>query len=165
MKYFKPLKVIEIGTFIGKSTVSMGYGIDTYSDNGEIVTCDMSNAINIPFEGKTKITQFMKKSSTEMLSELSGKYDLIFIDGRIQKEDLPLLQNLMTPTTILILDDFEGMEKGVSNLQQLRTLELLGKHILISPPTEEALANNRFKTLCCMAILVPLKLFRFTNGG
>src|SRR6056300_706260 len=41
LKYFKPEKIIEVGTFIRRSTLSMSNAVDTYSDIGEIHTCDM----------------------------------------------------------------------------------------------------------------------------
>tara|TARA_B110000037_G_scaffold188825_1_gene220578 strand:+ start:267 stop:1007 length:741 start_codon:yes stop_codon:yes gene_type:complete len=159
-KYFRPLRVIEIGTWIGKSTVSIASAIDTYSQAGEIVTCDVMNDIKIPFEGKTKITQFPKQDSNQMLQQLSGTYDLVFIDGKIMHKDIPLLKNLITPKTIFVIDDFEGLAKGVENVSILRDkIDLLKSHYLIMPPNEKILNDHRFKTTSTTAVIVPMKTF------
>ena len=165
LKHFKPEKIIEVGTFIGRSTLSMANAVDTYSDIGEIHTCDMSNNILLPWKGKTNIKQYPNTKSLEMLKELNGEFDLIFLDGRISDEELELLENLISQKTIIILDDFEGMEKGVMNLTKLRKLQKLNNHFQINPPTEEFLKSYQFKTHSLMAALVPINLFRFTNQG
>lgn len=61
-KYLKVKKIIEVGTFIGKSTISMASAIDCHFSDGEIYTCDLSNSIKLPYNGKTKIVQFQKKN-------------------------------------------------------------------------------------------------------
>ena len=47
--FFKPKTIIEIGSFIGKSTISMALGADDYIDEHkcEIFCCDMSNDIKL----------------------------------------------------------------------------------------------------------------------
>jgi predicted O-methyltransferase YrrM len=164
LKYFKPEKIIEVGTFIGRSTLSMANAIDTYSTNGVIHTCDMSNNILLPWTGKTSITQYPKTKSLEMIKKLKDEFDLIFLDGRISLEEVGLLENLISKQTIIILDDFEGMEKGVINLTKLRRLHKLNDHFQINPPTEKLLKSyNFFRTHSLMGALVPLSLFKFTN--
>ena len=80
-----------------------------------IYCCDFSNEINFPNITSTKIKQFHKKSSTEMFGSFENqKIDLLHLDGRLQNEDFDLLKNNFTENTILILDDFEGNEKGVN---------------------------------------------------
>ena len=165
LKYFKPEKIIEIGTFIGRSTLSMANAIDSYSDNGEIHTCDMSNNISLPWKGKTHIKQYPNTKSIEMLKKLNGEFDLIFFDGRISDEELGILDSLISQRTIIILDDFEGMEKGIINLTKLRKVNKLNNHFQINPPTEEFLSGYQLKTHSLMGALIPISLFRFTNQG
>ena len=84
---------MEIGTFIGKSSWSMAKAQDDgYLENGYLVTCDYSNDITIPWIGRSKFKQYKKKSSTEMLKIEKIIPNLIFLDGRIQSEDLPELK-------------------------------------------------------------------------
>ena len=117
--YFKPKKIIEIGSFIGKSTISMALGAENYADEdiSEIYCCDMSNNIVLPKLAQTKIKQFNKINSLEMLKKLDGNFsfDLIHIDGRLGLEDFEIIKKNINKNTIFILDDFEGKEKGVIN--------------------------------------------------
>lgn len=165
LKYFKPKKIIEVGTFIGRSTLSMANAVDSYSDNGEIHTCDISNNILLPWKGKTKIKQYPNIKSLEMLKKLDGEFDLIFLDGRISDEELELFENLISKRTIIILDDFEGIEKGVINLTKLRKLQKLNNHFQINPPSEEFLKSYQFRAHSLMGALIPINLFKFTNQG
>ena len=165
VRYFKPKRIIEIGTFIGRSTLSMANALDTYSDLGEIHTCDMSNNISLPWQGKTKITQYPKTKSIDMLKKLTGEFDLIFLDGRITDDELTLIENLISQKTIIILDDFEGIEKGVMNLIKLRQIPKLNNHFQINPPSETFLNTYQFKTHSLMGGLIPISLFKFTNQG
>ena len=59
VKFYKPQKVLEIGTFIGKSTLSIAIAINKEGINdGEIHTCDINNSINLPNDTKCKIIQY-----------------------------------------------------------------------------------------------------------
>ena len=53
-----------------------------------------------------------------------------YIDGRLQPDDVGLLKRLLTPHAVIALDDFEGLEKGVWNAQQLD----LSNRVLVYPP-------------------------------
>ena len=161
LKYFKPIKVIEIGTFIGRSTISMANAIETYSDNGKIYTCDFSNDIKLPWNGKCKIKQFPKTKSGEMLNNLKGEYDLVFIDGRISDEELSTFERLINQNTIIILDDFEGIEKGVVNLAKLRQINKLNQHLLINTISEDLLKQYNLHNHSRMGALIPMTLFQF----
>ena len=121
VKYFAPKNIMEVGTFIGKSSLSMVKAQDDlYLENGYFVTCDFSNDITIPWSGKTKFKQYKKQSSTEMLNNEKVSPDLIFLDGRIQDTDLKIFEQLINKQTIILLDDFEGAEKGVVNYIKLK---------------------------------------------
>ena len=74
IKFYKPQKVLEIGTFIGKLTLSIAIAMDnTGINNGEIHTCDISNSIDLPHDTKCKIIQYKKTSSTQMFQSLRDK--------------------------------------------------------------------------------------------
>ena len=119
-RYFKPTSVCEIGTFIGRST----HAIAQEMGAGTIWTCDVSNDLTLPAPGNAvTIRQFPKTSSTEMLSkavEAKQKFDMFYIDGRITERDVELLMACEDLTgSIIVLDDFEGVEKGVANASVL----------------------------------------------
>ena len=60
IKYFEPSKIVEVGTFIGKSTWSMAKALDELQNTSTIYTCDGSNDLVIPWKGRTEIKQFKK---------------------------------------------------------------------------------------------------------
>ena len=164
--YFKPLKVIEIGTFIGKSTWSIAKSLEIQqNDNCEIFTCDFSNDIKIPWTGKTKINQFPKTSSTDMLKQIKYKIDFLFVDGRLNKEDIVQIEGLMHDDAIIVLDDFEGSEKGVANLFNLKTSSKLKNHYLIYPCQYNTLKNFGFTSHSLTAILIPASSIKLTSQG
>ncbi len=94
--YFKIRSVIEVGTYIGRSTLTMAYAIDDSSkEKGIIYTCDNSNDIQLPQKTTTEVIQYPKTSSNEMLKDLESKKvsqcDMAYIDGRLNARDASLL--------------------------------------------------------------------------
>lgn len=167
--YFKPKIILEIGSFIGKSTFSMAISADTYSPEGdcEIYCCDYSNEIHFPNLTKTKITQFHKTSSTEMLKQLRDVsiIDFIHLDGRLEHEDCSLLQQKINQDTIFMLDDFEGNEKGVVNLFTLLNHNVINRntHCVIYPLDNEVSRNYNLLERSSSAFILPIKLLKITN--
>ena len=159
--FFKPKIICEVGSFIGKSTFSMAFAADIYSNEYKclIYCCDYSNEINFPNITSTKIKQFHRKSSTEMFRNIESdqKIDLIHLDGRLQNEDFDLLKNNFTEKTILILDDFEGNEKGVVNFNNLLNNNLISRksHFLIYPVQEETKTKYGLLEKSTSAVLIP----------
>lgn len=163
-RHFRPARVLEVGTFIGKSTWSMAAAMDHAKiSGGEIRTCDKSNGIDIPWQGATRIVQHKHTASSDMMSGLDGCFDLVHLDGRLVEADLPLLGGLLSHETVVALDDFEGIEKGVANLMNLRAAGLLRDHLLIYPCEAAALQALGFSDHAVTAILLPRTLVRFTN--
>lgn len=162
---YQARRVIEVGTFIGKSTVAMASAMDDRGAPGEIYTCDMSNHLTLPWDGKTRIQQFPGASSTAMLSKLEGEFDFAFIDGRFERADLEHFNRLTTPDTIVALDDFEGIEKGVVNLSKLRELEKFRNHMLIYPPSAAVLAKHGLAGHTTTAVLLPMSRITFGSQG
>jgi hypothetical protein len=98
------------------------------------------------------IVQYPKKSSTDMFEDLlkqKVKVDLFYIDGRLSPKDIRLILELMHNKTVFVLDDFEGVEKGVGNAMLL--MQYLTGYALIYP-------RWNGKT----AILIPATLLQFT---
>lgn len=110
---FRPSVVVEVGTFIGRSTTALRLG-----SGAKVYTCDKDNDC---FQMEGVITH-PKTSSTEMLKKINEKVDLFFLDGRISHEDVELIAKLVTPDTVFVIDDFEGMEKGVHNVVKLSSV-------------------------------------------
>ena len=145
IRYFRPKTVAEVGTYIGKSTFVLSrLGADVH-------TCDMTHDFKLPIA--TKITQY-HTSSTEMLAKLDGKIDLLHLDGRLQADDREHLVRLCTPDTIITLDDFEGVEKGVWNAMQFD----LSKRILVYPPERQLTERYAVGDATTAIILPTLRL-------
>jgi predicted O-methyltransferase YrrM len=124
----KPRVIVEIGTFIGRSTLSM-------KATEHIYTCDMSNDC---FPSSEFITAHPNVPSTLFLNRLWTEkkllVDFFFFDGRIQLNDLSLILSMSHPETVYAFDDYaitERYEKGVINVRLMHAL--LPHHILFEP--------------------------------
>ena len=112
VNYFKPRVVAEVGTFIGVST-SVIY--DASRGKVEIHTCDHSNDIKL---GIPNVVQYPLTPSSVMFEKMRLKGitpDLVYLDGRLTKDDLREVSTEKYSDTVFVLDDFEGTEKGVAN--------------------------------------------------
>lgn len=120
-RYFRPRLIAEVGTFIGRSTLALA---EAAGDSLKALhICDYSfPEFSIPSEFQSnfnnvgRIVYHAKTSSTDMFKSMltghRGKVDCFFLDGRLAAEDLGLKQELRSPETVFLLDDFEGVEKG-----------------------------------------------------
>jgi predicted O-methyltransferase YrrM len=109
----KPPVAIEVGTFVGNSTMSLA------AEAGHVFTCDRSNDC---FPASEKVTTYPRRESTEMFADLANKgirAPLFFFDGRIQEPDIALILRLSAPGAIYLFDDYVGREKGVANVNRL----------------------------------------------
>lgn len=143
---FSPKIVVEIGTFIGNSTLVLA------SHALHVYTCDKDNDC---LHASPIITTHPQTTSTEMLWGLveSGvKADLFFFDGRIQGPDLALILRLSHPFTVYLFDDYERMEKGTCNVGML--YPYLKDYTLVHPPSK----IEGYDTTTCIAGLVPKEL-------
>ena len=148
-RYFSPKVVVEVGTYIGRSTAALYMGARPAIE--KLYTCDatfdawdpghLASAGEIEYFGKTTSTQMF-----EHLISRGVKADLFFLDGRLQDADLNLLPSIMHDTSVFLLDDFEGLEKGVLNGVKLREMF---KHLLLITPSSIPFDNQR------IAVLVP----------
>ena len=143
---WRPTTVIEVGTFIGNSTVVFSkFAQDVY-------TCDKDNDCVRATPG---VHPHPKTTSTQMLWDLvhkGVKADLFFFDGRIQGPDVALILRCSTRHTIYLFDDYERMEKGALNVDVL--FHYLPEHQLVQPPAQV----EGYDTTTSIAALVPKEL-------
>jgi predicted O-methyltransferase YrrM len=165
VRHFRPTRVLEVGTFIGRTAVAMATAMDAEGLEGEIFTCDSSNSMVVPWEGRTRLQQFPLSTSKAMLAQLSGQFDLVLLDGRLSAEDLPLLEKRISTDTIFLLDDFEGGEKGVVNMGALYRLPMLKNHMVLYPPSPALLARYGLPGYSLAAVLAPMSTFILTKQG
>ena len=163
-RYFKVRRTFEVGTFIGRSTMAMARAMNLQG-GGEIYTCDTSNDIDIVQCPPTRIIQYKKQTSTQMFSALSGSFDFAFIDGRVTDVDIARMAELLDEDAIVALDDFEGTEKGVANLFNLRSHPRFQQLFLVPPPSPAMAEKLGFSSRCLIAVLLPPALITLTNQG
>jgi len=145
VKFFQPKVIAEVGTFIGVSTLTMNLATERLVD---IYTCDNSNNINL---NVPNIFQYRKGTSHEMFEDMAGKgvkADMVYLDGRLSSHDAGPLSKIIHDKTVFVMDDFEGVEKGVANAMML---ESPGR-VLVYP-------RERRKT----AISIPLTLLQIVT--
>lgn len=146
---FRPKRAIEIGTYIGKTTLAM------VQSGVEVHTCDASNDIKLPFA----CVQYPKTTSTDMLTQLEPHFDMMMLDGRLQQADLPHIGRLLHSNGIVALDDFEGTEKGTANAM---VFNYDNAH-LIYPPEKALLQEHGLPDESTLALILPKRLVRLTN--
>ena len=111
------------------------------------------------------VEQFPKKTSLEMFESMHDRNiyaDLINIDGRLSLEDLAIIDKVTHERTVFVLDDFEGIEKGVINAANLMGLNLR-QYGLVYPPEQELLTKHGFTDRCNTALLIPMTIVQLTN--
>jgi hypothetical protein len=164
VSYLQPSIVAEVGTFIGKSTLSIARAME--KNTASVVhTCDMSNSIDLKLPTHTKIVQYKEASSTQMfklLKEANQKVDMIALDGRLMKEDLQYLSDIVSPKTVYVLDDFEGVEKGVSNALFLAGSDLAKSHLMFYPADSDTLEKCMIRSASTTAVLLPASRIIYT---
>lgn len=142
----KARQVIEVGTFIGTSTLALALGADVQT----VFTCDSSNDCLPP---SAKVRTYPKTVSTEMLRDLRTRgvlADLCFFDGALSQDDAEILQQVTYPGTVYAFHDYNygpkirkhGLEtvprKGIGNVNLLR--RWLPSHVLAEPKPGTSLA-------------------------
>jgi len=169
--YFQPKTVVEVGTYIGRSTYALSEGMTLAGvDEPLIYTCDLNNDIAVENDpafttSPTVVCRYPRQSSTQMFEDVVSKRiqpDMIFLDGRLPEGDIELIKTLKHRDTFFALDDFEGLEKGVANYSFLQRLTPPFSHILVYPPDRETLARFGLRDQCKTALILPNTLFRLT---
>lgn len=145
--YINAKTVIEIGTFIGTSTLAMA-AAPTVT---RVYTCDASNDC---LPATERVRTYPKQSSTVMLADLKRqgvRADLCFFDGVLPEDDLPWLWKVTTPETVYAVHDYNygpkirksgALEtvarKGVGNVRVLQPH--LPGHVLVKPQPDTTVA-------------------------
>lgn len=161
-----PRDILEVGTFIGKSTMAMAIGAREKHRLVNVYTCDYSNDITLPALEGVNLIQYKLQTSTKMLTDylkLSAAPGLVHLDGRVTREDVDLLSRLHLANTTFLLDDFEGTEKGVLNAMLLQSL--VGKtHALIYPIEDRTvrIGSQLVRGRSSLACIYPRSLINLT---
>ena len=164
--YFMPKKVLEVGTFIGKSTYAIAHGSGLALSKTSIHTCDLSNDIKLDLPVSSEVICYPKTSSTDMFRAIQNQglkdFEMMHVDGRLQADDFPLIEKLLTDDAVILLDDFEGIEKGVANVFNFGAQKKLNKYLIVYPPETDFLNKYGFHDCSTTSILLPKQLLQLT---
>lgn len=128
IRHFKPTNVLEVGTFIGCSTVHIAMAV-RHTDGARLTTVDINDvndlnekrwekygAKNSPIENVRSINcqdivSFQARDSREYLSGYQGeKYDFVFLDGNHEAAyvyyEVAQTLKILRPGGLILLHDF-----------------------------------------------------------
>ena len=165
-----PKLIAEVGTYIGNSAAAMALGSGLAGESVQLITCDLHPCTQTPLAGislpEGSKAQVVQGSSTQMfqaLAEKQMKLDMLHLDGRLMKDDLKWLAQLLKDDTLIALDDCEGDEKGHINLDVLRRAGLLKQHVFVEPFPKELFQAWQLETRSTTGFLLPIKLISYTR--
>ena len=163
-KFLQPTNILEVGTYIGKSTLSMAYGLN--KKGSTIYTCDFNNDIELMNPTRCKIVQWAGVSTAmfkHLRKEDNIKFNMVNIDGRIPPEDVDDFASLLEEDAVICLDDFEGIEKGVINHKTFVDSNKFNNYTLIYPPHESLIKELNFTGNSTVALMIPVSLISFVR--
>lgn len=135
-----PKYIAEIGTYLGNSSAAIAHGASINSKKLIFSTCDRRPCNPSPLEGlngKELINvDVINGSSTEMFAKLVQSktcLDMLFIDGSLLDEDMPLLTKVLNKNTLIAIDDCVNDEKGHMNLRMLKRAGIVKPPIALDP--------------------------------
>lgn len=127
--HLKPKKVLEIGTFVGCSTVHIALALKQNGANAQMTTVDINDVNNesskpwkqfgsprSPYENLVKtgceeLVNFVHQNSVPFLENTAeGKFDFIFLDGGHKAvevyQEVALALNRLSPDGVILLHDY-----------------------------------------------------------
>ena len=119
--------------------------------------------LNLPEGSKAQVVQGSSTQMFEFLASKGAKLDMLHLDGRLMKEDLKLLSQVLKPDTLIALDDCEGDEKGHMNLDLLRRAGLIQNHAYVEPFPRDLFRRWGLETRSVTGFLLPQSLISFTR--
>lgn len=103
-------RILEVGTFTGYSAIMMASALP---DDGELITCEMNEMyrkISSPFFAREPYKKKIKQrlgNALEIIPELDGEFDLIFLDA--DKINYPkyyqLVKEKIKPGGVIVVDN------------------------------------------------------------
>ena len=103
-------RILEVGTFTGYSAIMMASALP---DDGELITCEMNEMyrkISSPFYAREPYKKKIKQrlgNALEIIPELDGEFDLIFLDA--DKINYPkyyqLAKEKIKPGGVIVVDN------------------------------------------------------------
>jgi hypothetical protein len=132
---YKPKKILEIGTFVGRTLFFMINALEKNGDNYQIHTIDISS--NLKIEDKYLKNCIIHNGwSSDILESLCDlTFDFIFNDAEIDIKTAKILENkFINENTIFATHDFvPPIDKGISSVYNMLNYTRLNNNYLIMP--------------------------------
>ena len=125
--HFKPRRVLEIGTYVGASTVHIASALRRFVEQGTLCTADIVD-VNGPQGawrsfgmqqppagiisdlGLEPITTFINKPAATVLASPDQRFDMIFLDGDHSRvavyREISAALSALNPNGLIVLHDF-----------------------------------------------------------
>ena len=156
-----PKRVLEIGTYTGYSALCIAEGI---ADDGELITIDINEELKpmvekyIKLYGKEEIIKMLVGDASKILLDLTGTFDLIFIDADKEnytsyvKQCLPL----MNKGSYVIIDNVLWSGKVIEEKSQMdketSAIDDLNKYVSNSTELQQILLPIRDGLMICRKV-------------
>jgi len=152
VKERKCVNILEIGTFLGRTACYMGATCAPLG--GKVTTINVNkleyeSAKSLAEELELDNIDFRLGNSLDIIPELDGNWDLVFIDGhhsyKYSMSEYDLVKDRMKPDSIIILDDVNAEHndsKGDGGVP--RTAREVGAKITFFGETKVGIINNCF---------------------
>ena len=176
IRAIKPRKILEIGTHIGSSTVSIALALALQKEEGFIKTVDIQDVNDeknkpwLKFDSKNSPKEnlkslqlldhvnFEKNSSLDFFNKNSENFDLVFLDGSHRADDvykeISLALDSLKPSGFILLHDYYPNSKPVPGPNEaVKRIQKENKLINIYHFSELLYFNSSEKYETCLAIL------------
>jgi hypothetical protein len=97
------------------------------------------------------------------MSTIDCPQDLLFVDGRLNDQDLDIIQTENFANCVFVFDDTEGVEKGTIN--QVLVDQKIKNRFVIYPPSNEILNKFNFYSASTISLSIPSSMVTFNRQG
>ena len=115
-RMIKPKRILELGTFTGYSALCLAEGL---ADDGELITIESNDELeelilnNFAKHSRPEALKLLIGEALEVLPQLDGKFDLVFIDADKTEysQYLQLIIPLLNKNAFIVADNVLWYEK------------------------------------------------------
>lgn len=119
IKHFRPVNIMEVGTWFGASTYAMAQSLIDNNIEGKIYTCDKHDTFLNWEKYRDKVVYYNLKSG-KFFNKLDIKIDMCFVDGALKTwEEAKTILSFFRDKILYINHDWH-CEKGQRNFRYMK---------------------------------------------